>query len=130
MPGPVTSNRVDGGIPKMVLVFVEREVPVQPEDMKCTVLAISDHCLFAIKAKCQKIHIVCYMRRNVSANAPPGNYLAPRFMPIGSLNSRPGHLPDRVQSRCEGGLFVTLTTRETIITAQVGEREYWMEMLR
>jgi hypothetical protein len=100
-------------------VVIEREIPVQPEDIEDGLYPITDHRRIASKSKGDEaLHILCQMRGEGDTECVPGNLFIPEAMPRRETQFTPGELAKAIEGVSKGG-FLPLLARGKTVSSKV-----------
>jgi hypothetical protein len=110
-------------------VVIEREIPVQPEDIGDGLYPIADHRRTASKSKGDEaLHILRQMRGQGDTECVSGNLFLPEAVPRRETQFTPGELAEAIEGISKGGFLPLLACGETVSpTIEIAEgKQRWV----
>ena len=104
-------------------MVIEREIPVQPEDIEDSLYLIADHRRIASKSKGDEaLHILRQMRGQGDTERVSGNLFIPEAMARRETQFTPGELAKAIEGVSKGGFLPLLARGKTVSpTIEVAE---------
>jgi hypothetical protein len=112
-------------------VVIEREIPVQPEDIEDGLYPIADHRRIASKPKRDEaLHILRQMRGQGDTERVSGNLFIPEAMSRRETQFTPGELAEAIEGVSKGGFLPLLACGKTVSsTIKVAEGKQWWVLI-